>query len=215
MLPSIYSFQLVFLFLVTEPLYDELRTRQQLGYNVSCSTRHNKETLGFLIKVVSATHKPAVIAKRIDTFLSDFFAKHLRPMRGKKRAFEEEIKVLAELKLADDNNLMEESELHSDEIMGGTYEFHRAVLDAHALKHVKTSEVVDCFRQALSPESTQRKCLFVFISNMAADNEKENGELAAQKSDASTTIVETPRQTLHSGDAFKYHVFPSRVYSHQ
>jgi secreted Zn-dependent insulinase-like peptidase len=42
--------------LLWEPLFDALRTKQQLGYTVSCSSRATHGQLGFVIRVVSATH---------------------------------------------------------------------------------------------------------------------------------------------------------------
>jgi len=55
--------------LMWTPLFDTLRTKQQLGYSVSGEVRHTNGCLGFLISVVSATHAPADIEARVYRFL--------------------------------------------------------------------------------------------------------------------------------------------------
>ena len=182
-----------------------------MGYNVSCSTRHNKDTLGFLIKVVSATHRPAVIAKRINTFLAAFAGLHLAPLQRKKKAFEEQRCVLAELKLAEEHNLTEESELHSDEIFSGSYDFHRAVKDCHALKGIKAEEVAEAFQKWLSPLSPHRKSLFVFINSTSASGQDTHEEEEDKRRQPPVITVESPREALHGGK-HGYHTFSQKLW---
>lgn len=55
-----------------EPLFDSLRTKQQLGYTVGCSSRGTYGQLGFVIRVVSATHGAAHCEAAAADFLRAF-----------------------------------------------------------------------------------------------------------------------------------------------
>ncbi|CAJ1351587.1 unnamed protein product, partial [Effrenium voratum] len=55
-----------------ENVYDELRTKQQLGYSVGCNMRDSFGVLGFSIYVLSAVQRPPVLLERVDAFLKDF-----------------------------------------------------------------------------------------------------------------------------------------------
>jgi nardilysin len=55
-----------------EPLYDALRTKQQLGYTVSSGTRLTHGVSGFCVVVVSAAFGAATVEARIEGFLQQF-----------------------------------------------------------------------------------------------------------------------------------------------
>ena len=63
--------------LMEEPLFDQLRTREQLGYDVSVSLRDTHAILGFTITVVSQTCNTTVdhVESRILSFLDSFIHK--------------------------------------------------------------------------------------------------------------------------------------------
>jgi len=55
--------------LLQEPLFDELRTKQQLGYTVSCSPHSTDGVVGFSFTVQSATASPAAVDAALEAFL--------------------------------------------------------------------------------------------------------------------------------------------------
>jgi secreted Zn-dependent insulinase-like peptidase len=57
-----------------EPVYDTLRTKQQLGYTVSSGARLTHGVCGFCVVVVSAAVGAAEVEARIEAFLQDFTA---------------------------------------------------------------------------------------------------------------------------------------------
>lgn len=65
-----------------EPLYDTLRTKQQLGYTVSSGTRLTHGVTGFCVVVVSAAFDAATVEQRIEAFLQDFVDNTLKVGRG-------------------------------------------------------------------------------------------------------------------------------------
>lgn len=57
---------------VSEALYDTLRTKQQLGYTVSSGARLTHGVTGFCVVVVSAAFDAATVEQRVEAFLHDF-----------------------------------------------------------------------------------------------------------------------------------------------
>jgi len=58
--------------LLEEPLFDALRTKEQLGYSVSSGARWTSGVLGFGVRVLSAAHGPAAVGRRVAAFLKAF-----------------------------------------------------------------------------------------------------------------------------------------------
>jgi len=52
-----------------EPYFDQLRTKECLGYNVSVNTRRSRGTNGILYMVQGATH-PTFVESRIESFIN-------------------------------------------------------------------------------------------------------------------------------------------------
>jgi len=57
---------------ISEPLYDTLRTKQQLGYTVSSGARLTHGVTGFCVVMVSAAFDAATVEERIEAFLDDY-----------------------------------------------------------------------------------------------------------------------------------------------
>ncbi|CAN0190620.1 unnamed protein product, partial [Hapterophycus canaliculatus] len=55
-----------------EPLYDQLRTKEQLGYSVGCSPRVTSGVLGFCVTAQSAAYGPAHLYERVRCFMISF-----------------------------------------------------------------------------------------------------------------------------------------------
>lgn len=68
----------------SEPCFDTLRTKEQLGYTVASGVRHTHGVLGFVVVVQSSRHPPGFVDGRIEAFLEAFEA--VRHGRRKRRA---------------------------------------------------------------------------------------------------------------------------------
>jgi secreted Zn-dependent insulinase-like peptidase len=59
--------------IVYAPLFSELRTKQELGYIVGCSTTRTAGVIGFMVSVqAKAGFTPELLKERADTFLNSF-----------------------------------------------------------------------------------------------------------------------------------------------
>lgn len=63
---------------LSEPLYDTLRTKQQLGYTVSSGARLTHGVTGFCVVVVSAAFDTRTVEARVEAFLHDYQAHTLQ-----------------------------------------------------------------------------------------------------------------------------------------
>uniref|UniRef100_K3WX23 Nardilysin n=1 Tax=Globisporangium ultimum (strain ATCC 200006 / CBS 805.95 / DAOM BR144) TaxID=431595 RepID=K3WX23_GLOUD len=116
--------------IMQEPLFHALRTRQQLGYEVSCCVRDTHGVLGFSIAVQSASHAAGEIAVCIDRFVQHDFCAHLDALRGDE--FAHHVATLQRLKSRLDTTLTDETDRHWEEIQTRRYDFHveRELVDA-------------------------------------------------------------------------------------
>ena len=143
-----------------EPLFDQLRTKQQLGYVVSCGKRLTSNVLGFASVVQSATFSPKAILERIDAFLV-YFREQLHAMPAD--VFEGHRESLIADKLQKENALAEESSLKWEQIFKGDYVFDHLEVEAEALKSVTHEQMCKHFDEFVAHGSEQRRALCVQV----------------------------------------------------
>ncbi|KOO22827.1 insulin-degrading enzyme-like protein [Chrysochromulina tobinii] len=117
--------------LMWTPLFDTLRTKQQLGYSVSGEVRHTNGCLGFLISVVSATHAPADIEARVYRFLEGYVATLAKMPAAEYRSNQQ---AAIDNRLLDDKSIEDEAMRYWSEIDGQSYAFRRAEEEAEAMR---------------------------------------------------------------------------------
>lgn len=132
------------LMLMEEPVFDSLRTNQQLGYDVSCSLRDTFGTLGFSVTVHCQCDKNSTqfVETRISEFLTDF-AKTLR--NTTQEDFKEVQESLIKLKICADNHLKEEVKRNWDEIKTEEYLFDRHLREKDFIEKLSLQDVVNWF----------------------------------------------------------------------
>lgn len=64
---------------MNEPFFDQLRTKEQLGYSVGCSPRVTCGVLAFCVTVQSAAYGPAHLYSRVRAFMASFRETLVRP----------------------------------------------------------------------------------------------------------------------------------------
>jgi insulysin len=105
--------------LAEQPIFDVLRTKEQLGYMVSSSTHSTFGSMGFQI-LIQSEYSAAYLETRIEAFL-EYFRTSLEGMT--EREFETTRRGLISTNLEDPKNLHDESSSFWNAINDGQYDF--------------------------------------------------------------------------------------------
>lgn len=132
-----------------EPLYDQIRTKDQFGYEVSCDARWTDGVMGLYFRVVTATKSAAETVERIDQFLRDYY-KELKEMSPED--FLVEVVGLAKNKLDMHDSLADACNDLWSEIRDRRYAFEAQREEVLALRKVTQAQVLEKYRQWLLPQ---------------------------------------------------------------
>ncbi|GBP39357.1 Nardilysin [Eumeta japonica] len=130
----------VLLMLMEEPVFDQLRTKEQLGYSVFSMMRYTFGVLGYSVTVNTQVDKFSVahVDSRIEAFLRKF-GRDCRRLPEKTLAATR--RALVQLKHTTDFELKDEVERNWREIVSGEYHFHRLFSEAEAIEKVKLPDL--------------------------------------------------------------------------
>lgn len=131
--------------IMEEPLFDILRTQEQLGYSVSCSHRLNHGILGISVTVQSQEDKnpTTLVDSRIEKFLHENMAQVLEQMTDEQ--FETIQTALIKLKNMVEVELESEVSRHWSEITSKEYIFNRLELEAQMISQLTKADVVEFY----------------------------------------------------------------------
>ncbi|XP_018335112.2 nardilysin [Agrilus planipennis] len=126
--------------MIEEPLFDILRTKEQLGYNVYCTVRDTCGILGYSITVNAQVNKYSTehVDQRIEHFIKHVH-KLLKTLSNKKM-FEIK-KDLIKIKNCVDIDLEDEVERNWAEIVTSEYIFDRVQKEINEIQNLKVSEI--------------------------------------------------------------------------
>ncbi|WIA37472.1 hypothetical protein OEZ86_014388 [Tetradesmus obliquus] len=141
-----------------EPVYDTLRTKQQLGYSVSSGARLTHGVCGFCVVVVSPAFSAAEVEGRIEAFLQDF-AGTLQAMPQEE--FDRHKAALASNKLQKDTALAQEADRAWEQVFNARYEFICKEQEAALLQSITLAELQQFYATHVAPSSAQRRKLTV------------------------------------------------------
>lgn len=131
-----------------EPFYNELRTKEQFGYDVSCGARWTFGVLGISFKVVTACKTAIETTTRIDKFLSEF-RKELVSMSDE--SFMEHLVALAKEKLEMFDSMEDETSSHWSEILEGRYDFEGYRKEVQCLRTITKEKLLSAYDDWLHP----------------------------------------------------------------
>nr|XP_036584366.1 zinc protease [Colletotrichum truncatum]KAF6793884.1 zinc protease [Colletotrichum truncatum] len=158
-----------------EPAFDQLRTKEQLGYVVFSGVRSFTTTYGFRF-IIQSERTPEYLESRIEAFLN-LFSNNLDSMS--ESDFESHKRSLIVKRLEKLKNLGEESNRHWPQIASEYHDFESAQQDAAHIKTLTKADMVEFFQQYIKPGSTKRAKLSVHLhaqAGMSAETDaKVNG----------------------------------------
>ena len=141
------------LFMMDEPFYAEVRTKDQFGYNVHCNDRWTYGIVGCIFKIVTNVKSAAESVNRIDKFLDDF-RKQLVSMN--ERDYKEHLIGLATQKLDAFNSLSETTDAYWGELRDGRFAWESHRDEAEVLKDISKIEAIAAFDRWLCPGKLRR-----------------------------------------------------------
>ena len=134
--------------LIGEKLFDQLRTKEQLGYVATGSPETLYDVGGFRVTVESAFHSPKFVEERVDAFLLGF-PKQVRDMDDAE--FSKTRRSLVDSVLTMDVSLSAEADRHWTHVSNQKYQFYRGQIIAGLIDGVSKREVVEWLEANLTP----------------------------------------------------------------
>ncbi|CAK9254097.1 unnamed protein product [Sphagnum jensenii] len=170
--------------IVYEPFFNQLRTKEQLGYVVDCGTHDTLHVLGFGFRVQSSRFSPPFLEARIHAFI-ETIPTMLNDM--KEDEFESHKSATAEQKLEVNCSLLDETDHYWDNIWDQRYLFEQNKVDAMEVKKIRKNEVVKWCRRHFGCRSTLRQelCIHIWGANALLgkvnDNERPEDKMVPQR----------------------------------
>lgn len=152
--------------IVEEPLFNQLRTQEQLGYVVEGSPRVTYRIYGFCFCVQSSKYDPVYLLGRIDKFIDS-----LEELLGglDECTFDNYKNGLISKLLEKDPSLTYETNRFWSQIIDKRYMFDFSEREAEALRNTKKDEVINWYKTYLRQPSPRCRRLAVRVWGCNAD----------------------------------------------
>lgn len=161
-----------------EPAFNQLRTKEQLGYVVWSGGRTTATTFGYRVTIQS--ERPAeYLESRINAFLSQF-GEELQNMSAEE--FESHRRSLVNRRQEKLKNLDSETSRFSSHIDSGYYDFFQVDEDVARIRQLTKEDMVEFFDIFIDPKSSHRAKLSVHLVAAAKAPEPTEINVEEQKS---------------------------------
>lgn len=146
--------------IIDEPLFNQLRTKEQLGYVVQCSPRVTYRIYGFCFSVQSSEYSPIFLQERFENFISGLEELLL----GLDEASFENYKngLIAKL-LEKDPSLSYETNRIWNQIIDKRYVFDFSQKEAEELKSIQKKDIIDWYKTYLQEPSPKCRRLAIRV----------------------------------------------------
>lgn len=130
--------------IIQEPLFDTLRNKEQLAYDVGFTMRDNYGILGYSITVNS--QEPKFTVDHVDERIENFRRELIKTIESMAEKDFDEIKAsLAKIKLTEDNKLKDEVQRNWAEITADEYEFDRIQKEVYYLSTISKQQLLEFY----------------------------------------------------------------------
>ncbi|GMF36189.1 unnamed protein product [Phytophthora lilii] len=146
--------------IVDEPLFDQLRTKEQLGYTVYSTPSRGNGVQSFKVVVQSSVAPPEFIEQRINSFWIDF-RNSIAAMDNDQ--LQKHIQSVVKGYIEKPKNQEEEVQALLVEIANHQYEFGRKVKLAKLVRTLQLSDMLQFFDDYIRPGGSLQKKLSVHI----------------------------------------------------
>ncbi|XVE58917.1 hypothetical protein DITRI_Ditri05aG0001400 [Diplodiscus trichospermus] len=159
--------------IVEEPLFNQLRTKEQLGYVVECSPRVTYRVYGFCFCVQSSKYSPVYLLERTDNFINS-----LEELLGglDDESFESYRSGLTVKLLEKDPSLSYETNRFWNQITDNRYIFDLSKREAEELKGIQKEDIMEWYRRYLQQASPKCRRLAVRVWGCNTDIKEAEGK---------------------------------------
>ncbi|KAJ5566743.1 Peptidase M16 core [Penicillium hispanicum] len=145
--------------LTDEPAFDQLRSKEQLGYVVWSGSRYNATTMGYRVIIQSERTAP-YLESRIESFLCEF-GSSLESMPEEE--FEGHKRSVINKRLEKLKNLGSETGRYWSHVGSEYFDFLQHESDAANVRTLTKADLLDFYRQYIDPSSTTRAKLSIYL----------------------------------------------------
>merc|ERR1719150_772214 len=176
--------------LMSEPLFDILRTKEQLGYHVASQCLNTDGILGMRVYVNSQATKFTVehVDNRIEAFLEWFIKEKLEPLSDEE--FNLAIMTLIKKKSQADVKLSDEFYRNWSEITTREYIFDRKQREIQMLKECDKNEMIEFVSKLLSKSNECRRKLSIQVVGSSLDGEEKSNINSDEEGDGEQFITD-------------------------
>ncbi|AQL06823.1 Nardilysin-like [Zea mays] len=168
--------------IIEEPCFDQLRTKEQLGYTVDSSPRMTYRMLAYCFRVMSSKYSPIYLQSRIDNFI-DGLSALLDELN--EETFEHHRSGLIADKLEKEPSLSYQTSDYWSQIADKRYMFDMSKLEAEELKTVQKADVIAWYNTYIRSSSPKRRRLAIHVYGCNSDIAE-----AAKLQEQSWTIID-------------------------
>lgn len=175
---------LLFAQMTDEPAFDQLRSKEQLGYVVWSGARYSATTIGYRV-IIQSERTAQYLESRIDSFLTNF-GKTLETMPEEE--FEGHKRSVINKRLEKLKNLVSETSRFWTHIGSEYYDFLQSETDAARVRDLSKSDLINFYKKMIKPESPTRGKLSIHLKAQAGAHEadcKEQKEQGAESKGSS------------------------------
>ncbi|KAA0033496.1 nardilysin-like [Cucumis melo var. makuwa] len=146
--------------IIDEPLFNQLRTKEQLGYVVECSPRVTYRIYGFCFSVQSSEYSPIFLQERFENFITGLQELLLDLDEA---SFENYKNGLIGKLLEKDPSLYHETNRLWDQIVDKRYAFDFSQKEVEKLKNIEKNDIIDWYKTYLQESSPKCRRLAIRV----------------------------------------------------
>ncbi|KAH8697779.1 a-pheromone processing metallopeptidase Ste23 [Talaromyces proteolyticus] len=156
---------LLFAQMTEEPAFDQLRSKEQLGYVVWSGARYSATTIGYRV-IIQSERTAEYLESRIDAFLGEF-AQTLEKMTDEE--FEGHKRSIINKRLEKLKNLGSETARFWTHIGSEYFNFVQHEVDAASVRSLTKDDLAAFFNQYINPTSETRAKVSIHLNAQSAD----------------------------------------------
>uniref|UniRef100_A0A3Q2FJJ0 Insulin-degrading enzyme n=1 Tax=Cyprinodon variegatus TaxID=28743 RepID=A0A3Q2FJJ0_CYPVA len=178
--------------IISEPCFNTLRTKEQLGYIVFSGPRRANGVQGLRF-IIQSEKAPHYLESRVEAFLSTM-EKALEQMSDE--AFQKHIQALAIRRLDKPKKLSAECAKYWGEIISQQYNFDRDNIEVAHLKTLTKENIMQFYRERLTVQAPKRHKVSVHVLSREMESCPIVGEFPAQNDVNLAPVPTLPQPTL-------------------